>query len=406
MSNKFKSTSMSPKLVFFIAKENLMSKRLRTTLTTLGIAVGIGAIFFLLSFGLGLQNLVTNEVIGSQSIKTIDVSTPNSKIIKIDDINTKRISEIPNVENLGKAYYFPGGYKISNSESDTIVYGIDNGYEKLTNLNLVTGKLIEDKQLEKVAIINLSALESVGLSKNPGEVIDKTVEITIPLSNIIDSKETYKETFKIIGVINSGSGAEIFIPSNVFRDLGVANLTQLKVGANNVDNVSRIRSQIESIGLETTSPVDTLEDINRVFRFLNLILVGFGGIGMIIAILGMFNTLTISLLERTKEIGLMIALGARSVDIKRIFIIEALMLSVAGSLIGIISAFSLGRVINLLMNVMAARRGVSDGFELFSNPPILIIGTLIFMATIGFLVVLLPAKRAQSINAIEALRRE
>jgi putative ABC transport system permease protein len=397
---------MSPKLVFFIAKENLMSKRLRTTLTTLGIAVGIGAIFFLLSFGLGLQNLVTNEVIGSQSIKTIDVSTPNSKIIKIDDINTQRISEIPNVENIGKAYYFPGGYKISNSESDTIVYGIDNGYEKLTNLNLVTGKLIEDKQSEKVAIINLSALESVGLSKNPGEVIDKTVEITVPLSNIIDSKETYKETFKIVGVINSGSGAEIFIPSSVFRDLGVANLTQLKVGANNVDNVSRIRSQIESIGLETTSPVDTLEDINRVFRFLNLILVGFGGIGMIIAILGMFNTLTISLLERTKEIGLMIALGARSVDIKRIFIIEALMLSVAGSLIGIIGAFSLGRVINLLMNVMAARRGVSDGFELFSNPPILIIGTLIFMATIGFLVVLLPAKRAQNINAIEALRRE
>jgi ABC-type antimicrobial peptide transport system permease subunit len=406
MSSKIKSTSMSPKLVFYIANKNLLSKRLRTTLTVLGIAVGIGAIFFLLSFGLGLQNLVTNEVIGSQSIKTIDVSTPNSKIIKIDDINSQRISEIPNVENIGKAYYFPGGFKISNSESDSIVYGIDNGYEKLTNLNLVTGKLIEDKQTEKVAIINLSALESVGLAKNPGDIIGKNIEVIVPLSNIIDSKETYNETFKIVGVINSGSGAEIFIPSNIFRNLGVANLTQLKVGANNVESVPKIRSQIESIGLETASPVDTLEDINRVFRFLNLILVGFGGIGMIIAILGMFNTLTISLLERTKEIGLMIALGARSVDIKRIFIIEALMLSIAGSLIGIIGAFAIGRIVNLLMNVMAARRGVSDNFELFSNPPILILGTLIFMALIGLLVVLLPARRAQRINAIEALRRE
>lgn len=389
-----------------IALSNLTHKKLRTSLTVFGIAIGIGAIFFLLSFGIGLQRLVTNEVIGNQSIKTIDVVSPNSTIIKLDDIAVQRITEIPNVTETGKAYYFPGSFKISSSESDSIVYGIDSGYQNLTYLNLVEGSLLNESEEKNSIVINKAALEAIGLGNNPGEVINKSVEVIVPLSKVDPNLGTMTKEFKIVGVIDSGSGSEVFVSSDIFKESGVPYLTQLKVGTKDVSDIQTVRSQIESFGFETTSPADTLEEINNVFRFLNYILVGFGGIGMIVAVLGMFNTLTISLLERTKEIGLMVALGARSIDMKRLFVFEAIFLSLFGSTIGITGAFLIGRVVNGVMNVFAARRGVQDSFELFANPPQLVIGMLLFMIIVGLAVVYLPAKRAEKINPIDALRRE
>ena len=127
---------------------------------------------------------------------------------------------------------------------------------------------------------------------------------------------------------------------------------------------------------------------------------------MIVAVLGMFNTLTISLLERTKEIGLMVALGGRHKDMRRLFVIEAMLLSVMGSVIGIAMAIITGMVINVSMNQFARGRGVTDGFDLFATPIWLVMGLIVFMVAIGFIVVLLPARRAQKINPIDALRRE
>ena len=411
MSKRVKRTfvdksSVKLGVIVSIALSNLLHKKLRSGLTVFGIAIGIGAIFFLLSFGIGLQRLVTTEVIGNQSIKTIDVVARNSKIISLNDITTNRISNIPNTESVGRSYFYPGSFKLSNSESDTIVYGIDENYENLTYLNIIAGDSLHKNTSKNSILLNKAALESVGISEDVGQVVGKSLEIIIPISKDSETEDEIRQQFTVVGVMDSGSGAEVFINSDIFREAGVESYSQIKVGANNVDNVSQIRAQIESLGFETTSPADTLDEINRVFRFMNFILVGFGAIGMVVAVLGMFNTLTISLLERTKEIGLMVALGARSIDMKRLFIIEALLLSMLGSIIGIFGAFLHGRIVNIIMNVFASRRGVSDGFELFAYPPLLIIGMVLFMAIVGLLVVFLPARRAQKINPIDALRRE
>ncbi|MCA9340908.1 ABC transporter permease [Candidatus Saccharibacteria bacterium] len=389
-----------------LAWQNLLHKKLRTSLTVAGIAVGIGAVYFLLSLGFGVQRLVVNEVVGNQSIRTIDVRTDNSKAVKINDISTERIANISNVKEIGKSYFFPGNLKINNSENDSIIYGVNDGYENLTNLNLIKGSRLSDSKEDNPILLNKASLEAMGLDKDLTQVLNKSVEISIPLSKIKKDLGKLKKTFKVVGVIDSGSGSEVFVRSDIFRGLGITELTQLKVGVNDVENVNTVRSQIENLGFETSSPVDTLNEINRVFQFINIILVGFGGIGMIIAILGMFNTLTVSLLERTREIGLMFALGARSIDMKRLFIFEALLLSISGSIIGIIGAYLLGIVINLVMNFFASQRGVHEGFDLFANPPILIIGVILFMIFVGLLVVVLPSRRAQKINPIDALRRE
>src|SRR5689334_9856175 len=88
----------------FIAWRNLTSKKLRALLTLSGVAIGIGAIFFLLSFGIGLQRLVTNQVIGSQSIKSVQVTSPNSRILKLDEAALQQLSHLPDVVRAGTSY--------------------------------------------------------------------------------------------------------------------------------------------------------------------------------------------------------------------------------------------------------------------------------------------------------------
>jgi putative ABC transport system permease protein len=389
-----------------IAYRNLVSKKLRTMLTLFGIAIGIGSIYFLLSFGLGLQNIVTNEVIGSQSIKTVDVSTPNSRIIKLDDITSQRVSDIPNVETLGSAYYYPGSFKLSNAETDAIVYGIDKGYEDLTYLDVIEGSLPSASDAVHPIIINQSALEAIGLADKPGIVIGQSVRIFVPLEKISENVQVLEQDFTVVGVIGSGGGPEVFVKSTVFRDIGVDAVTQLKVGVSDVGEINLVRSQIESFGLETQSPADTLDEINTIFRYFNILLLGFGGIGMIIAVLGMFNTLTISLLERTKEIGLMVSLGARSLDMRLLFVIEAVLLSMFGALLGIIGATLLSIGVNVLLILLSKSREVEGLIWLFSYPWWLFIASIVFMVIVGFAVVWLPARRAEKINPIDALRRE
>lgn len=395
------------KILLMIAYRNLVSKKLRTALTLFGIAIGIGSIYFLLSFGLGLQNIVTNEVIGNQSIKTIDVTTPNSRIIKLDDITNQRVGDIAEVTTLGKAYFYPGSFRLSNSESDAIVYGIDEGYEKLTYLDVIEGVLpTQAGDIKNPIIINIAALESIGLSSNPSAVLGQTLSIQVPLEKVSDNLEALKQEFTVAGIISSGGGPEVFVLSNVFRELGVDAATQLKVGVKDVASIEMVRSQIESFGLETQSPADTVEEINTIFRYFNFMLLGFGGIGMIIAVLGMFNTLTISLLERTKEIGLMVSLGARSIDMRLLFVFEAVLLSLFGAVLGIVGATVLSVLVNWLLNLLAGTRGVDGAFWLFSYPWWLFVGAILFMLVVGFVVVWLPARRAEKINPIDALRRE
>jgi putative ABC transport system permease protein len=386
-----------------MAWKNLLHKKLRAFLTVFGVVIGIGAIFFLLSFGLGLQRLVTDQVIGNQSVKSIDVTTPNSKILRLDATNFAKIRNLPHVVQAGVSYSFAGSLKASGSEIDSIVYGEDVNYQRMENLALRAGRLLKSDD-GKAIMLNNSALHALGF-KTPKDAINKKVSLQVPLQGSAKQTEI-SQSMTVVGVIDTQGGNEVYIPGSIFTAAGVAAYKQAKIEADQSTNVAQLRKQIESLGFLTTSPLDTIDQINQVFRFFNVMLAGFGAIGMIVAVLGMFNTLTISLLERTKEVGLMITLGARNRDMRKLFIFEAILLSLTGAIIGIASAIVLGQIINLIMNAFARSRGVTDHFQLFAIPWWLVLGTIVFMLCVGLVVVYLPARRAARINPIDALRRE
>jgi putative ABC transport system permease protein len=390
------------KVLMYMAWRNLMHKKLRAFLTIFGVIIGIGAIYFLLSFGIGLQQLVTNQVLGSQSVKSIDVTTANSKIIKLDLSNFNKMKNLPHIVQSGASYSAAASLKAKGSEADAIAYGRDINYQQMDTVNLAAGRLLTADD-DKNVLLNLTSLKAAGL-ETAKAALGKQVNLRIPL---VDARQ--KEivgTFTVVGVVNSQGGNEIFIPSSTFAAAGAPSFNQIKVEVDSTDNVRDLRKKIESMGFLTTSPIDTIDQINQVFRFFNVVLVGFGAVGMVVAVLGMFNTLTISLLERTKEIGLMVTLGGRNRDMRKLFIFEAVLLSYVGASMGVFSAVIFGQGINVVMNSFARRRGVIEHFQLFANPWWLIIGIQGFMLAVGLAVVYLPARRAARINPIDALRRE
>lgn len=396
--------SVKTSVLFHIAWKNFSSKKLRSFLTVFGVVIGVSAIFFLLTFGLGIQELVTTQVVGDKSLKAIDIATPNSKIIKINADVVNDIKSFPHVEKVGVQYSFPGIVGLGGGEIDTVVFGLDQDYLTLSNLSLTSGRLLRTDD-NRAILINQAALKAVGID-NFGTAVGKEISVNIPLDKAEAREKAITGSFTIVGVIESSTGSEIYIPSGLFDVAGVPTYSQAKVVVDDIANVDDARKQIEAKGLQTTSLTDTLTEIDNIFKFFNLILIGFGSIGMLVAILGMFNTLTISLLERTKEIGLMIALGARRRDMRKLFIFEAGLISFVGSVIGIVLAFIAGKVVNIVVNLSAQSRGVTEWLELFSTPLwsilVIIAGTLL----VGLVVVYLPARRAEHINPIDALRRE
>ena len=371
--------------------------------------IGIGAIVFLVSLGLGLQKVVTEQVVGSKSVKAIDVSSPKPRVIRLNNDAVKNFEKFANVEGVAQTYSFAGKVVFQSSNTDAVINGSDQNYLDLSSFKLEEGKklgLASDNEV----LVNLSLLKTIGVN-DKSKIMGQKIKILIPKekrkeAGAGENVEDYTKELTVVGVLDSGSGAEVFTTDSLLLNAGFQDYNQAKVVVNTKENVPAIRKQIESLGFVTASPVDTLDQINQVFTILNILLAGFGGIGMVIAVLGMFNTLTISLLERTREIGLLVSLGARRKDVRRLFIIEALTLSFLGALFGVVLAWLLGRGIDLLLFGLAKSRGVSDTFSVFYIPPMLILGIFVFTAITGLIVVAYPARRAARINPIDALRHE
>lgn len=403
-ARKFESIKMS--VLMHFAVRNLRERHLRTFLTVTAVVIGVFAIFFLLSFGLGIQKLVTQQIIGNESIKSIDVSSANSKVIKLNQEAVNNIHAYSHVDRVGLEYSYPGSLAYGGSQDDVVVYGVDNNYQSESRFKVLKGALLAFDR-EKSVVVNQTVLRAMGLN-NPADAIGKDISLDVSLQGSGAKSNTFKYSFKIVGVVESGSkeGGEVYVSSLWFDEVDVPAYSRVIVVADDVSNVAVLRNLIESNGYQTTSLIDTLTEINNIFKYFTIILVGFGSIGMVVAILGMFNSMTISLFERTKEIGLMMVLGARRSNMRKLFILEAMIISFIGATIGVILAIVTGWIINFYVNASAASRGVTQQFCLFDTPIWAILVTIFGTLFIGFLVVYWPARRAEKINPIDSLRRE
>ena len=146
-----------------------------------------------------------------------------------------------------------------------------------------------------------------------------------------------------------------------------------------------------------------MEQANKIFQGIQAVLAVFGGIALTVSAIGMFNTMTVTLLERTAEIGIMRTLGASSGDIKILFVSEAVIVGFLGGVMGILFGLSIGFTLNGVMNATASHFG-GKSVSLFSFPIPFLMFIAIFSAVVGFMTGVFPARRAANLNPLDAIR--
>lgn len=259
---------------------------------------------------------------------------------------------------------------------------------------------------ERVAVVNDAFLRVLGIQTNR---IGESFEIAfIATGALVENKErieTVPIEYSIIGIVNDADTPIMYVPLTDIKAMGLDNYSQIKVVLKSDKDLTTTREQIEVLGLNTSSVADTVAQIEGFFGTVRVILGLLGVVALSVAALGMFNTLTISLLERTHEVGMMKAIGMKSYEVKDLFITESMIMGVFGGIGGLVLGFIAGKAISLVLSAFSLFKGV--GFIDISHIPtgftILII---VISIAVGIVTGVYPARRARRISALDALRYE
>lgn len=385
------------------------TNRSRTLLTILGISVGIGAILFLVSLGYGLQRLILNQITTSDALLSLDVSTGDMSGLRMDDESIKTIKSIPGVEKISPLVSLQAQITIGDISSEITANFVDREYLKLDGTTLKKGEFYEDSQADKNRIlITSSALKLFNLDENT--IFDKNIKLTVfPVKeglsqeNIIRDSIQLEQDFKVIGILPDDNSNFIYLPLAVSQEIKVDYYSKLKVKVDLDKNLAAVRSEIIDKGFVVSALSDIIEQANQIFKIVQIVLASFGIVALIVSAIGMFNTMTIALLERTQEIGIMKALGATSLDIWNMFLAESVIIGFLGGLGGIIIGMIGGEIFNYGVNLLAGFLG-GNRIDLFYTPYWFILLIMAFSSIVGLLTGFYPARRAARISALEALR--
>lgn len=259
----------------------------------------------------------------------------------------------------------------------------------------------------KQAVVNRAMLKVLGIKEDASVGREFDVSFVV-VGDLVDSNEKIESvpaSYTIAGVVPDEKTPVFYVPFIDLRTLGIQNFSQVKIVVDKQNSLTKARRQIEALGFVTTSVSDTVAQITSLFSTARQILLLLGMVALSIAALGMFNTLTVSLLERTREVGLMKAMGMKSQEVKELFLTESMTMGFFGGILGIIAGIALGKLVSFLLSVFAVIKGV--GIVDISTMPLSFIIFVIFISLlVGILTGLYPAHRATKISALDALRYE
>lgn len=264
------------------------------------------------------------------------------------------------------------------------------------------------KQAVKEVVVNSAALTSLGLDPQDAVGTEFAVSFVVP-ADLLEDQTTKVQSkaaqYKIVGVIPDDSTPFIYVPFIDLRSLGITNYSQLKMVTTYADNLPSIRRLVESMGYVTTSVVDTIEQIDSLFASVKIVLGALGLVALTVASLGMFNTLTVSLLERTREVGLLKAIGMKSFEVRRLFITESLIMGFFGGVGGLIMGLLAGKAASLFISSLSISTKI-QWLDVSYVPPGFIFAVFWLSVSVGILTGLYPAHRSRKISALDALRYE
>ena len=399
---------------FSLSFNNLKRRKTRSWLTMIGIFIGIAAVVALISLGQGLQTAIEKqfEDFGSDRIIIQEKGlqgppgSGTSQSTKLTSEDIEIINGVRGVESAAGMLLKTARIEHNDEIKFNFIVGIplaSDEKEALDFFNVESGRDLKEDDDKKAV---------VGISYAEGKVFDKKLDLGNRI--IIEG-----ESFEIVGIMerigNPYDDASVVIPKETMGE--IYNIedeeSQIYVKVKDVNEIDRVKEDIErelrkergeEEGRETfevTTAEQFLEAFMNIFGVVQAVLVGIAAISLLVGGIGIANTMYTSVLERTKEIGTMKAVGAKNSDILILFLIESGMLGLIGGVIGIIIGIGLSKTAEYI-----AMTQLGTNILQASVDPILIGGALAFSFLIGAISGVFPAMQASKLKPVDALHYE
>jgi len=379
----------------------------RTFLTVFGMVIGISAIVLFVSLGFGLQKITTSSLASMEDLQTISASLPDSATTKIDKGTIEKVKSIDNVSAVSASTTLNASAALMNVSTGVIVRAIEPENLELEQIKLEQGQGFGTTS--KKAIVSATALKNFDI-QDPSGVLGQKLKLEFidlesenPLQALSQPK-TLELT--VAGISGEKLIGEIYITTGDLYEATGIGFRELTVKVDKLNKVEAVKTKLDELGFKTVAVSGLINQVNKAFTIIQIILGLIGGIALIVASFGIINTMIISLMERSHEIGIMKAIGISTKDVKRLFIYEALLFGFFGAIIGILFGWVTGEIINILVAYMMKRSGQTDILTPFITPYKFAILVFFFGLFITRLAGVYPAWKASRTSPLGALRYE
>jgi len=408
--------------LFIESLESLNANKMRSILTVLGIVIGVAAVIAMLSIGRGAQASITSRIEsmgtnlvyvspGSTSESGVQSAAGSAGTLTLDDADA--LAELPDVEAVASVTnsFVQAVYQGTNT--NTRLMGVTPGYETVSSLTLEDGVFIsDDDQKARKLVVVLGSSVAETLFGGTGGVVGQKVRLN-------------GQPYEVIGVLASKGGTgfmnqddQVFIPLSTAlnrlvggtRFRGSSVISQITLKASNSEAVDQVvnnatllmRERHETVegadDFTVTSQESTLDAATEVADTLTVFLGGIAAISLAVGGIGIMNIMLTTVTERTHEIGLRKAVGAKRKDILLQFLVEAMVLSLLGGLIGVLFGWGAAQ---LMGQVQFGGSTITPVVGLDS-----VLLATVFSVAVGLFFGIYPATRAARLQPVEALRYE
>jgi putative ABC transport system permease protein len=436
-----------------LALRNLGQAKLRTSLTTLGVAIGIASLAGMVSLGVGLQDQFVGRLTRSGLFDSITVLSAsdlpgglarlggagrrgfgrgrgggraNGGAARTDltDETIKDLAALPHVRDVFPNVRVPLQMKFNNEQESFAASGVPmsaNGEGAFRSISYGT---FFPNDADMTCMLSLDLAKRMN-DAEPGSLVGQTVTLLhaspAAVAAVVSGgvpivpPQPEETSCRIVGIVERETGpggigvqvTPIMLPlarakTMALRANAYLSITVKVAGAQFTQDVE---DAIKKRGLTAFSINDALQGAKRAFILLDIVLSLIGSIALAVSSLGIVNTMVMSILERTREIGIMKAIGGSDADIRRIFLIEASAIGLFGGVAGVALGWLVGRIVNFGANVYIQQQGGPTG-NLFSLPFWLVGGAIGFSIVVSLVAGSYPAARAARLNPIDALRHD